>query len=224
MADKQVKTVHPEAATPNVSERVGVKNVKRAVGKASSGQVLKIDSGLLEELLKEVKGLRAEINMQMKDGTVETRRSWIIAFLSLLVAIIFGLIGLWVSMDRRVDNVERKVEASRFVIDSPSESDGDGVGLGQIVRGKTPFIGMNHYIIVTPVGGTSYVQDKPAFVNRDEGTFSGEAKFGSVSVGEDGEFKIQALATKSTLQPGPLTFEPQDAEKSQAVIVRRNRE
>jgi cytoskeletal protein RodZ len=171
----------------------------------------------LKALSSEVKSWKTESRQRLTDKNAADRKGRIIATLSVVVAVIFGTIGLWININRQADKVQNKIEESQLVLTSPSE--GTEVGLGHRVLGKTPFPQLNHYIAVRVVRtGSTYFQ--PAFVSPD-GSFSGEARFGDAASGEDDEYTIRALATKATLVTGNLTEVPSDAVWSDFVTVRR---
>jgi hypothetical protein len=92
----------------------------------------------------------------------------------------------------------------------------------ELIRGETPFSGMHHYIIVTPVKiRTDFVEGE---ANVSPGGFwSGQAKFGEAAVGAGEKFVVRALATNSRLSPGPLTEVPKDAIFSGSITVTRKK-
>ena len=153
----------------------------------------------------------------LTDQKKDDHKGRIIATLAVIVAIIFGAVGVLVNTNKQADIVGQKVQASQFVITSPPE--GASVGIGQKVRGNTPRPDLNHHILVTMIRTGTMVL-APAFPSRD-GTFSGEARFGDQTVGEDDEFSIRAVATTDTLVNGPIASIPGDAMLSEAVHVRR---
>ncbi len=177
------------------------------------------DSGQRQEKLQE---------KQLDEAKKQTGLVWralIVAIIALIVAIIGASaagVGVWRDIKKTqadVKQVGAEVRKGQFVITSPA--DYSEVGLGQVIRGRTPFPDRNHYIVVTLVRtGTAYVQDEPAFVSPD-GTFTGEARFGNQAVGEDDEFRIQVLATKAILGAGILAEIPDDAIFSESLTVRR---
>lgn len=169
-----------------------------------------------------------KLNEGLKDWGGRWYQSWtdqkrddhkvrIIATLSIIVTVIFGTIGILVNTNKQADIVGKKVEASQFMITSPTE--GAAVGIGQKVRGKTPRPDLNHYILVTTIRTGTMVLE-PAFPSRD-GIFSGDARFGDQTVGEDDEFTIRGLATTNVLNSGPLFSLPENAMLSEPVSVKR---
>jgi len=98
-----------------------------------------------------------------------------------------------------------------------SIENGEVVGLGQKIQGNTPFPEMNHYILVTTVS-TKQTRIERAYVNRSDGTFSGNAQFGEVETGLDDEYEVRVFATTSD---GKLQSVPRDATSSDPVKVRR---
>lgn len=188
--------------------------------------------GTAKMRLKEQVDLLAKlVALSEEQGTLQAeqvkiaRRNWWIAIVSIILVIVGIIIAIIVgrkeigSLWNKIGSLQSDVKQSQFVITSPTE--GQSVGLGQWVRGKTKFPELNHYIIVTVVRtGTAYVQNKPAFVNPD-GTFSGDARFGNQGAGEDDEFRIRVLAIKATLPAGLLAEVPSDAIFSDFVTVRR---
>jgi hypothetical protein len=166
-------------------------------------------------------------------GCILARVNWglVVATLSLIATIIIGYVNLsrQVSnvrdkvdtVDNRVESVQQKVLAGRFVIISPS--DGASVDATDIVRGKSPFPEMNHYIVITPLKtGDDFVQDNPAKVDVT-GSFASNARFGTGDVGIGEKFFVRVLITKSTIPPGILKAVPPDAEFSESVTVKREK-
>lgn len=112
--------------------------------------------------------------------------------------------------------------AGQLVIINPT--DGAEVDFTNKIVGRTPFPELTHYIVVTSVRvGTAFVQDRPATVNRDDGSYSAAARFGSARVGRGEQFIVRVLATKSKLPAGPLVSTPPDAVTSNVVTVRRRK-
>lgn len=155
----------------------------------------------------------------------------IVAILSLITMVIFGILGLQKSVgdiqsgvnevSSRVERVEKGILARQFTITTPV--DGASVDRIAVIRGKTPFTEMNHYVVVTPVKtGDDWVQDGPVQVSAS-GLWTGRAIFGAAAVGAREEFMVRALATKSTLSPGPLIEVPEDAIFSESITVTRTR-
>lgn len=130
-----------------------------------------------------------------------------------VVTIVVATIGVIVAI-QKVDGLKSSVEQTKLIIVSPK--DGEAVGLGQRVNGHSPFLKLNHYILVTCVR-TGDVEIQPAFV-RPDGTFTGQARFGDQGCGRDDEFNIQVFATKSAALPDAV---PNGAPRSNVVKVRR---
>ena len=107
-----------------------------------------------------------------------------------------------------------------FVILKPN--DGGAVGLKETVRGRTPHVGVKHYVVVTPVQiGQPYIQRKANV--SDQGTWAGTAQFGEGRVGFDEEFIVYAIATNEELRPGRLTRSINVLGESPHITVRRTK-
>lgn len=103
---------------------------------------------------------------------------------------------------------EELKKVGQFVIEEPKNN--DTFGITTEIRGRTPYADMNHYVLVTSLQwGATYVQTEDAKVNLD-GTWSCPAIFGTATDGRGKRWKIQALATRSTLLPGLLLARPPD--------------
>lgn len=145
-----------------------------------------------------------------------------------LVAVVFGFLNLsskvvdvQTSVRDMGERVEKYALAREFIITTPTE--GASVPITDLIRGKTPFPEMNHYVVVTPIGtGDDWVQDNPVKVFAG-GTWTGLARFGTSDVGAGEKFLVRSLATKATLEPGPLKAVPRDAVFSEAVTVVRGK-
>lgn len=153
----------------------------------------------------------------------------IVAVLTLIVTIIIGGIGIWIGLTRirsdvkdvhgSVERVEKSIMEQQFRITKPA--DGDSVNLVDVVRGETPFAGLNHYIVVTPIkAGVDFVQSGPVPVHAG-GFWSGQAAFGSAAIGIGEDFLVRCLATNSALNEGPLVDVPEDAAFSDIITVIR---
>jgi hypothetical protein len=121
----------------------------------------------------------------------------------------------------QVQKVQNEVMAQKFVITFPAE--GSTVRVNDLVRGKTPFLDKNTYVVITPVEtGDNFVQEGPVRVGV-AGTWTSQARFGSGEVGVGQKFVIRALSTQSVLHAGELTAAqvPQDAVFSESVTVVR---
>ena len=119
-----------------------------------------------------------------------------------------------------VEEVEQPVDRHHLKITSPS--DGDSVSMNEPIQGKTPFSGMHHYVIVTPVEARRDFVEGEAKVTRG-GSWSGQAVFGGATAGVDQKFVVRALATESTLTRGPLIESPKDARFSEPITVIRKK-
>ena len=109
-------------------------------------------------------------------------------------------------------------------IEITTPTDGAEVALNDRILGRTSYPDFNHYIVVTPVKtSNSSVQDRPATVNRSDGTFAGTVRFGGVEVGGGEQFVVRIVATKSTLSAGALITQPSDTISSNAVTVTRRK-
>ncbi|HEY0406676.1 MAG TPA: hypothetical protein VGC89_13175 [Pyrinomonadaceae bacterium] len=137
-------------------------------------------------------------------------------FAVLVPILIAAILGVGAVLNK-LNTLLYDVKQNRFEITFPH--DGADAGLGLKVSGQTPYLDRNHYILVTTVSNKNrLIQEKRVEVNPD-GSFSGEAKFGDLSVGEDDEYKIQVFATKATDFPKDV---PADAIFTpEAVTVRR---
>lgn len=154
-----------------------------------------------------------------------------IGICSLLVMIYFGIKSIKskfiviqsniAEVGDRVKAVEKAVLAVQFTITNPVNE--AAVSMTELVRGKTPFSKMNHYIVVTPLKtGGDLVQDRPVKIST-AGSWSGRARFAAADVGAGERFIVRVLATKSTLSPGSLTEVPEDAVFSNSIIVTREK-
>jgi len=88
------------------------------------------------------------------------------------------------------------------------------------VRGITPYIDKNNYIVVTaPTGGDS-IEDGPLKISSG-GQWTGHAMFGSAGVGTGETYIIRVMATKAKLSIGAMINIPEDAVFSDPVTLRR---
>jgi uncharacterized membrane protein YciS (DUF1049 family) len=125
----------------------------------------------------------------------------------------------YIRIEKNVQRIEKDVRASAFKIMSPEE--GQAVSMIEVVRGKTPFLDMNNYLVVVPVKtGDLFVQPGPLQVSPG-GFWTGRVTLGSAGVGSGQEFLIYAISTKGTLPAGPLAKLPVDAVTSDSVKVIR---
>jgi hypothetical protein len=163
--------------------------------------------------------LLSEILNEDRSGAKMSRRHLVIAIIALLVA----TLGLLFNSNRNAQTVVQELKQNNLEITDPPE--GASVGLGQRVRGSTPYTYLNNYVVVTLIRtGSTTIQ--PALVSS-EGTLSAEVRFndgiGNPAAGEDDEFTLRLLATKETLSAGNLTTLPVDAKLSRQITVRRTK-
>ncbi|MEK6409798.1 MAG: hypothetical protein AABN34_22970 [Acidobacteriota bacterium] len=136
------------------------------------------------------------------------------AWLAALAAILAGVIAFWPllkaargveSTAQDVKSIEKAVLSSKLVISSPSN--GDQVTSNEVISGFTPYPKRNHYVVITPLKvGDSYVQDRATV--RADGTWTGNAIFGSGEVGLNERFTVRCLATEAELRTGSLGSQP----------------
>jgi hypothetical protein len=140
-----------------------------------------------------------------------------------IIAVIIAALGVVINSSRNTQIVVQQIQLNNLEITEPPN--GASVGLGQIVRGNTPYSGLNHYLLVTLVR-TGSVNLQPAHVNPD-GTFTGEVRFtdnaSNAAAGEDDEFTVRVMATKEQLSSGYQSSFPADAKISRQIIVRRSK-
>jgi len=116
------------------------------------------------------------------------------------------------------ESVKNNSLERQFKITSPSY--GDSVGMNESIQGETRYVGMHHYVMVTPVKiGKDWIQEDAKV--SPGGLWSGSAVFGTVAVGVGEKYVVCALATNSALSPGPLTEVPKDAIFSEPITVIR---
>lgn len=140
-----------------------------------------------------------------------------------IIAVVISALGIVINSSRNTQIVVQQIQLNSLEITEPPNS--ASVGLGQIVRGNTPYRNLNHYVVVTSAR-TGSINIQPALVNPD-GTFSAEIRFtgpsGNIAAGEDDEFTVRVLATKEQLGAGSLTSFPDDAKISKQITVRRTK-
>jgi hypothetical protein len=151
-----------------------------------------------------------------------------VALLGVIVTAILGYLSLSNQVSNvatkvnevgnRIENVERDVIAGRLIIVSPQE--GDTVESPVIVRGKTPYLNRNHYIVVTSIKtNDDYVQN---LIRPDpSGGWTGNAELGTGNEGAGEKFLVRVLATTAVLHAGPMKDWPPDAIPSEAITVTR---
>jgi hypothetical protein len=108
----------------------------------------------------------------------------------------------------------------QFVIDTPLK--GETVGITTMVRGKTPYPRLNHYIVVISLQAQRYFIQQPIRM-LSNGNWEGFAAFGTQSYGVGDQWSIRVFATSSSLSVGEIFNFPKDAVFSNEVIVTRNR-
>lgn len=98
---------------------------------------------------------------------------------------------------------------------------GAAVGSTEQVSGISPFVLLDHYVLVTPVKtGVRYVVGD-SFRTDSTGAFSAAARFGSGDVGVGEQFSIQVVGTSNRLAEGEIALLPADARVSKSVTVTR---
>lgn len=147
-----------------------------------------------------------------------------------LVGILVGLTGIFFTIkdirskvgrvETGIQRVEKQILAEDFRITSPTN--GDIVEMIELIQGETPFLGMHHYVIVTPVKARTDFVEEEAKVSPG-GLWSGQAVFGEAAAGAGEKFVVRALATESTLLRGPLIEVPKDATFSESITVTRKK-
>lgn len=168
------------------------------------------------------------LELAEKQLCVARRQLWL-----QLVGVVVGLAALFLAISQilqtkdrvekardEIAEVQEKVLQSHFKILQPR--DGAEVEFRELIRGITPFLDMNNYIIVTPIGRDAFVESDSLKIGPG-GEFSGFAKIGHADAGGGERFLIRVLATKSKLKPGLLSEVPEDAIFSQVVVVTRKR-
>jgi hypothetical protein len=122
---------------------------------------------------------------------------------------------------RRVEaQVLNAAMASQFLVTHPS--DDSVVSLTEIARGVTPYAGLHHYVVVTPLNdGGDWIQSGPVTVVN--GIWVSRATFGSTNAGIGEQFLIRGLASRATLPPGRMGAVPTDAVLSNPITVTRTR-
>ncbi len=119
----------------------------------------------------------------------------------------------------QIQTVQNELLAKRLVITSPS--DGSQVQVSEVIKGRTPFLDKNTYLVVTPLEtGDDLTQDGPIKIDK-AGHWTAHARFGTGEVGKGQKFMVRALSTSSILPAGPLTDVPADAVLSDAITVVR---
>ena len=206
----------------------GKKDLETRLESNEAGVQIKLS---IEEMAMEQIQLAREQIQLAKEQLSEARRGRFITLIFGFLGIIAAIIAIYLSylgisnkvsaLDRRVESVETNVLAGRFMIISPS--DGAGVELTDIVRVKTPFPQLNHYLVITPLKtGDDWVQDNPTKPDL-AGSWVGTARFGTGDAGAGEKFLVRALATSSTIPPGPLKYVPPDAVYSESITVTRQK-
>jgi len=88
------------------------------------------------------------------------------------------------------------------------------------IKGTTPYLDRNHYIVVTAPTRDKFVEDGPLMVSG-WGAWGGHARFGNASAGRGQFYVVQVMATRASLSTGPMTGTPSDAVYSNPVMVER---
>lgn len=98
---------------------------------------------------------------------------------------------------------------------------GSAVGPTVLVTGISPFVLLDHYVMVTAVKtGVRYIVGD-SFRPDSTGTFSASARFGSGDVGVSEEFSIQVIASNGRVTEGEIMGVPTDAKVSKSVTITR---
>jgi hypothetical protein len=109
-------------------------------------------------------------------------------------------------------------QAEEFRVTYPTED--SVVEMNLMVRGKTLYPNMNHYLVVMPYANkTNYVENGHVDVLGD--SFVGPVTLGEAAAGGGERFFIRALATRTVLSSGALLVVPGDAIFSEGVTVTR---
>lgn len=158
------------------------------------------------------------------DNPIQIQRLQLYVSIAALVVTTIGVtftICIRTTVRDGVKVIEKDILTNQFIITNPV--DNTLVDNIDLVRGKTPFLKLNHYIVVTPLKtGDDWVEDGPLKIYTG-GLWTGRARFGTAAAGPGDEFVVRALVTKSILSRGPLTKLPVDAIFSNSVIVTRRR-
>jgi hypothetical protein len=115
---------------------------------------------------------------------------------------------------------QNETNKSNLSIDFPSNS--STVGILADVRGRTPFLGLNHYLVVYSLQAKRLFIQQPVKINSN-GTWEGTAAFGTESYGIGDQWSIRIFATNSVFDVGEIRQLPSDARISNEIIVTRNR-
>jgi len=112
--------------------------------------------------------------------------------------------------------------ARQFEIKSPLDS--DSVGRIVYVKGKSPYINRNHYLIVAPEGKGDFISDASVIMSSD-GSFVVNATLGSAAQGIGEQFSLRVIATEILLSRDQIRNNsiPLDAFTSNSVTVMRSR-
>lgn len=157
------------------------------------------------------------------------RRALVLSAIPVMMAmllLVFSFLQIQLAV-RRVERIQNQLEKiqERWVLAEAKLKitepvNGETVPSVVLLRGTTPFLNMNHYVVVTPVEApTTWVQEPAARVDAS-GAWTGQAYIGTeTSVGK--RFIVRCLATESQLQPGPLEKMPENAVLSEPITVVR---
>lgn len=165
----------------------------------------------------------------MDENNFRKWQSW--AAIATIVTCFFTLIGVilaFISLNNDIESVQNDVarledltKRNQFIITDPKN--GAILEMTDIIKGTTPYVTKNHYIIVTPLKtGDDWVQ-KDILKISPTGLWSGRAIFGTASIGIGEDFIVRIIASNSTLPPGPLTQIPTDSIISEAIKISRRR-
>lgn len=195
--------------------------MKQGDDKQASSTNLSVEEQQLEIAKETLKAAQKQA-----DASVSTSRA---AWAAVLVGILAATAAFWPllkaardveSTAQDVSSIEKAVLSSKLVISSLSN--GDQVTSNEDISGFTPYPRLNHYLVITPLKvGDSYVQGRATV--RADGTWTGNANFGSGDVGLNEKFTVRCLATEAEVRTGSLASQPlsPDAVFSSPITVTR---
>lgn len=98
---------------------------------------------------------------------------------------------------------------------------GEHVGLNTTIKGRSKYIGLNHYAVVTTEEGDNHVQPT---INLDKnGNFTSTISLGSAGAGKNKDYIVKIIATMDSLKVGPLDKYPDDYFSSNSInLIRTN--
>jgi len=118
-----------------------------------------------------------------------------------------------------VEQVKNSIELTEFQIEYPATD--SEVEVNEIVRGKSPYGDMIHYLVITAQKtGDTFIEGTPISV-LPTGIWAGRVRFGSAATPAGERFLVRAAATKSVIPEGILTETPADLVFSNAIVVTR---